>query len=260
MRIAFLWYGLTGYLNACLKTLADLPEVEVFVAHKQTQVDSPFDEKQFGWIRNQFYWRTYDELPSVRTRIDDFRPDAIVMVGWNVKEYRAVSRAYEGKAVRIMTMDNNWMNTMRQRLGAFSASYRIQPYADAAWVPGERQAVFARKLGFHEEDIIRGLYSCDHAAFSTMYRERTEAGKPVPHNFLFVGRFVAEKGISVLVQAYAEYRSMVANPWTLTCCGSGPLQQLLDDRPGIQVEGFMQPSELPQRFGRAGCLVLPSTF
>jgi glycosyltransferase involved in cell wall biosynthesis len=34
----------------------------------------------------------------------------------------------------------------------------------------------------------------------------------------------------------------------------------LENRPGIQIEGFLQPEQLRSRFGQAGCFVLPSDF
>lgn len=260
MRIAILWYGLTGYLNACLKALAAQPGVELFVAHKRAHSQAPYDEAQFAWIANRYFWRSDDELSFLAAQIDEFRPEVIITVGWMVKGYMSIARAYAGKAVRIMTMDNNWLNTRKQRIGALMSPLYFRPYADAAWVPGERQAQFARKMGFQQLEIIRGLYCCDQEAFAKCFHDRRDARNIVPRKFLFVGRFVEEKGISVLRDAYESYRSAVDNPWPLICCGTGPLQHLLVDRPGIHVESFVQPSDLPRKFGEAGCFLLPSQF
>jgi glycosyltransferase involved in cell wall biosynthesis len=82
----------------------------------------------------------------------------------------------------------------------------------------------------------------------------------VPRSFLFVGRFVADKGIDTLIKAYESYRVNSRNPWPLICCGTGPLGNLLRGKPGIQVEGFLQPEELRSKLASAGCLVLPSQF
>lgn len=260
MRIAILWYGLTGYLNACLKALAAYPEVKLFVAHKRAHSQAPYDEAQFGWIADHYYWHSDDELAGLRARIDEFRPDVIITVGWMVKGYMSISRAYAGRAIRIMSMDNNWLNTRKQRLGALMAPFYLRPYADAAWVPGERQSHFARRMGFHQENIIRGLYCCDHDAFASAFKTRISSGKELPRKFLFVGRLAEEKGINVLVSAYEAYRSRTADPWPLICCGTGPLKSAIANRPGIQEEGFVQPSDLPKKFAEAGCFLLPSQF
>jgi len=260
MKIAIFWYTLTGYLNACLKALNECPGVEIFVAHKSGDPQAPFDNAQFGWIANQLYWRSARELSGLRAAVEEFNPDAIVICGWVVKEYMTISRAYKGKAIRIMTMDNNWLNTPKQRVAALISSFYIQPYADGAWVPGERQSYFARRLGFEQEDIMRGSYSCDQDAFAQVFKERLRNHAAIPRRFLFVGRFVEEKGIRMLVEAYQEYRNRSADPWPLLCCGKGPLEHLLLNQSGIQVMGFVQPADLPKTFAESGCFVLPSTF
>ncbi len=53
MRIAILWTGLSGYLNACMKELASRDGVELFVSHQAPVQQAPFDETQFAWIRNR---------------------------------------------------------------------------------------------------------------------------------------------------------------------------------------------------------------
>ena len=82
----------------------------------------------------------------------------------------------------------------------------------------------------------------------------------MPHSFLFVGRFVPEKCIDTLANAYQLYREGNPEPWPLVCCGTGPLRSSLEDKIGIRVEGFVQPDRLPEILASAGCLILPSLF
>jgi len=76
--------------------------------------------------------------------------------------------------------------------------------------------------------------------------------------FSYIGRFSPEKGLDTLAKAYTKYRAMSSDPWELMCCGAGPMQSLLDGQPGIRVEGFIQPRDLPEKLASSGCLVLPS--
>jgi len=260
VRIGILWTGLSGYLNACLKELAGRDGAELFVSHRAPTLDAPFDESQFTWMKNRLMWRVDSELNGLEECLREFDPEVLVFSGWAVSAYRRAARSAAGRCLRIMTMDNCWHATPKQRLAAWIARYYLRPLADAVWVPGERQAVFARKLGFEQRKILRGLYCCDRSRFQASHTLRISEGRPVPRSFLFVGRFVPDKGIDTLVKAYETYRAKFPDPWPLICCGAGPLQYLLEGKSGIQVEGFLQPEALEAKLASAGCLVLPSKF
>ena len=145
-------------------------------------------------------------------------------------------------------------------MGTLIAPWYVRPLADMIWVPGERQAAFARRLGFEQRAILWGLLSGDQPAIETVHLLRLADGRAVPRSFLFAGRFVSEKGVDQLVKAYESYRERSIDPWPLVCCGAGPLGSRLEGRPGIRVEGFVQPDRLCDILASAGCLVLPSTF
>ena len=118
----------------------------------------------------------------------------------------------------------------------------------------------ARKMAFAQSAILWGSLSCDQPAFATAHHGRIGALQPVPRVFLFLGRFVRGKGLGTLVRAYQIYRNKTRDPWPLICCGAGPLRDQLEDKPGITVEDFVQPDQMPARLATAGCLVLPSDF
>jgi len=260
VKVAILWTRLSGYLNACLKELAGRDGVELFVSHQMPSGDAPFDDRQFGWMTNRLPWRSSTELDGLEQRLRAFAPDILIFAGWHIPAYRTMAKAFANQCWRVMTMDNCWMGTLRQRMSTLIARFYLHPLADAVWLPGERQAVFARKLGFSQRIILRGLYSCDQPAIEVPHLTRLAEGRAVPRSFLFVGRFVSEKGIDTLAEAYRAYRQATVNPWPLICCGAGPLHSRLTDKPGIQIEGFVQPEQLAALVARAGCLVLPSAF
>jgi glycosyltransferase involved in cell wall biosynthesis len=260
MRIAILWTGLSGYLNACLKELASRDHVELFVSHQMPVKSAPFDESQFAWMPNRLTWEKRPELKLLENRLAAFSPEIMIVPSWHVSNYRRVSRKFAGKCWRIMVMDNCWRGTPKQRLGTWIAPFYVKPITDAVWLPGERQAVFARKLGFDQSAILHGSFSCDQHAFDSLHRSRLAEGRALPHSFLFVGRFIPEKGLNTLLEAYAMYRETATDPWPMVCCGEGPLRPLLEGKEGIRLEGFVQPERMPAIFGAAGCLILPSVF
>jgi glycosyltransferase involved in cell wall biosynthesis len=252
--------GLSGYLNACLKELAGRDRVELFLCHKAPERNAPFDEHQFDWMANRFRWNANRDLETLGQELHEFAPDILVFSGWHVPAYRRAAKEFANRCWRVMAMDRCWLATPKQRIGTWTAPFFVRPLADAVWVPGERQATFARKLGFKQRAVLRGLYACDQPAFAVIHTERSSRGRSLPRSFLFIGRFVTEKCVDTLVNAYSEYRQRNPEPWPLICCGAGPLQYLLESKAGIHIEGFVQPDRLPNILASAGCLILPSEF
>jgi glycosyltransferase involved in cell wall biosynthesis len=260
VRIAFLWTGLSGYMNACLKELGVRDGVELFVAHELPQAEAPFEESQFAWIRDRMTWRSKPDFKKLKLKLDEFKPDIMVIPSWHVNTYRQVARAFAGRCRRVMVMDNPWRGSLKQRLGTLVAPFYVKPISDLVWLPGERQATFARRLGFSQTTILRGSFTCDLPAFAAVHESRISQGLPVPKRFAFVGRMVLAKCVDRLVDAYRLYRKQCADPWPLVCCGSGPLRSRLENEEGIRVDGFVQPDKMPEVLGSVGCLILPSKF
>jgi glycosyltransferase involved in cell wall biosynthesis len=260
MRVAILWTGLSGYLNACLKELASREGVELFVSHQAPVQEVPFDDNQYAWIPNRLVWRSNADLAPLGVRLRAFDPEILVFSGWHVPAYCRMARERAKRCWRVMAIDNCWRATPKQRMGTLIAPWYIRPLTDMIWVPGERQAAFARRLGFKQRAILWGLLSCDQPVIETVHLSRLANGRAVPRSFLFVGRFASEKGVDQLVKAYQSYRERSVDPWPLVCCGAGPMGSRLEGRPGIRVEGFVQPDRLRDILASAGCLVLPSTF
>jgi glycosyltransferase involved in cell wall biosynthesis len=247
-------------MNACLRELAGRDGVELLVSHQAPNQDAPYDESQFGWMKNRFMWRTGADLDALESRLEAFKPDAMVLAGWHVSAYHRLAKAHKGRSWRVMCMDNSWNSTLKQWIGICSSPYYLKPIADMVWLPGERQSVFARKLGFEQSEILRGLYSCDQPLFASAHLQRVAESRPVPRSFLFAGRFVPVKGIEILARAYRLYREQTAHPWPLVCCGAGPLRSRLEGEPGVRIEGFVQPERMSEKLASAGCLILPSVF
>ena len=260
MRAAVLWTGLSGYLNACLKELVSREGLELFVSHQASVPDAPFSDDQFAWIPRRLVWRSMVDFTSLRAQLRAFDPEIVVFCGWHVPGYRRIARELAERCFRIMAMDNCWKATPKQWLGTLIAPWYVRPLADAVWVPGERQAAFARRLGFEQRATLWGSLSCDQPMIETVHLSRLAAGRALPHSFLFVGRFVSDKGVDQLVNAYRLYRESSGDPWPLVCCGAGPLGSRLKGKPGIRVEGFVQPDHLRDLLASSGCLILPSTF
>lgn len=258
MRIAVLWATLTGYIGGTLKALAAQPGIELFVADNVGPTkQAPFADRFFYWIpRENRLGHDGNPDPAVLLdRLQTFAPDVLLVASWNTPAYNKVCRQYRGKALRVCGMDNQWYGSPKQWLGVVTAPLFVQRLFDCVLVSGERQRVFAKKLGFDQDHIWQGLYCPDYASFSAA---RLPCGVHRPHRFLFAARLVTDKGLDLLVQAYQRYREIASDPWPLDIIGTGPLSPYVEGQPGIVAHGFIQPDRLPSFFAQAGCFLLPS--
>jgi glycosyltransferase involved in cell wall biosynthesis len=153
-------------------------------------------------------------------------------------------------------MDNQWHGTVKQRLGVLASRWYLHRLYDAVFLPGERQACFAQRLGFPSDRIWRGLYCPDNESFAGVSTGATTRSS----TFGYLGRLTAEKGITDLLQAYEVYRSVTPDPWDLVVAGAGPLASKIAGYQSVKYSNFVQPRDLPAWLANIGCLVVPSRF
>lgn len=261
LKIAVLWYTLTGYMNASLRALAAQPGVELFVAdHAGEGKQAPFSEEMFAWMTNRYAFPHAPDVEELTRRLESFQPDVLLVASWATSAYRAMCKRFRGRTLRVVGMDNQWEGTLRQHIGAMISPLYLRPLFDAALVSGERQAQFARRFGFAEDNIWRGLYCGDTDMFAYPGTRVLGSG---PHSFLYAGRLVEDKGVDTLMEAYRLYRdraeALGRAPWSLRIVGSGSMA-LTENMPGVEHQGFAQPSDLPKVFAEADCFVLPSRW
>jgi len=259
MKCAFLFGTIPGFFSACIEALAALPGVEVLLLSVTPQNAAPFDMEEVT-PRNAVVrrWSSTPTATESLAAVNEFAPDVIVVSGWQIKAYRHVAKALSGRCLRVVLMDNQWLGTPKQWLGVATSRFYLHPLFDIAFLPGRNQEVFAKKLGFDEQQIWRGAYSCDLPRFlrageSVLVLERKRC-------FMFVGRLVHAKGLDILAEAYSQYRRNVDEPWDLEIYGTGQLSSLFEDIDGATLHGFVQPRDLPVSYATSGCFVMSSRF
>ena len=255
LRVAILWQAMAGYTRVCFSALV-ARGVDVRLVHERGAADAPYDRDATSAGLDAIAW---DGDPAVVERtLADLDPHAVLVSSWHIHAFRRAVRRRRGRTLRVLCMDNQWWATPKQILGVATSRAAVRPAFDAAFVAGERSADFARRLGYGDDRIIRGLYTCDHPTFAAVAAAR--GGRPPPPAFVYIGRLVGVKGIDVLAAGYRRYRTLVDDPWPLVVAGAGPEAARLAGVDGVEAVGFLQPAELPALLARTGCLVLPSQF
>lgn len=118
-------------------------------------------------------------------------------------------------------------------------------------------------LGVPPERVTVSLQPVDEDALRAALRARATA-RSGPVEVLTVARLVPDKGIEVLLEAFAM-AGLGEQEARLRIVGGGPLQQALEDRAqalGVQAifTGAVAAGELPAHYARADAFALPSLY
>lgn len=262
MRVLYLYTEIMGYNIPIFECLVSQYGATVDVVHWAENKNTPYVPSSNA-ERIRFHSRENLNQTALREFAMALRPDIVYTSGWQDKGYRCALQALKASGVPIvMGLDSQWVNSLRQRLGARVMRYLYKKrYFSYAWVPGPLQYECAARLGFDSSEILPNLLTGNvqifGAAAIALQQEKLRA---YPKTFLYVGRLTESKGIDVLIDAYKIYRTTYLGAWRLICIGNGPLEPRLQQDPDIEVLPFADQSALATHAKKAGALVLPSRY
>lgn len=268
MKFVFLHRKLSPYWVSCLLKLKKSGCQNLVISYSFQNI-APFEIESVEKI-GEIIDRSVIDKSSMLKKIKEFNPDALIVSGWKDNLYIKICRYFKKKKIPIiLTFDTQPNGGFNNRLfrGKFISKIIIfylkiylRNLADKVWVPGNKQIEFAKKLGFKKKDCWAGLYASDLNKYRKINILRNELGyENKDHSFLFVGRYVKDKGLDVLYDAYKYYKSNNKKPWKLICAGGGDFP-FKNNILGIENKGFIQPKDINNLFLKASALVLPSTF
>ncbi|MGP0069170.1 MAG: glycosyltransferase family 4 protein [Isosphaeraceae bacterium] len=245
-------------------------------------------ERMYPWTRSRhdepFEWitlfpdrvlETIEPQDCRRAMIEALerdRPDAVGIVGYVRPESMAAVRWSRRRRRPSVLMSESqevdhprvWWKELvkRRRVGLF----------DAAVVGGPSHRDYLVKLGMPSDRIALGYNAVDNDYFAEGARRwradpSGRVGLPASPYFLSVSRFVPEKNLVRLIEAFARYRRATAEQpaWDLVLCGDGPGKARVESAVAasgfthaIHCPGFLQVVDLPRWYAHAGAFVLPS--
>ena len=253
-RIVFLYSELAGYFLACAEALGQHPEVaRVDIVHWPIHPEAPFQFKSTDHYT--LHPKEKHNRVSLKQLLAQINPTAIVSSGWMDSDYNALAKSYQKHIPVVLTLDNWWTGSLKQRLAALTAPWFIHRRFNRAWVPGKPQISFAQKLGFSGHSLATGFYCADPKPFQAIYKKRKTT--PPSKKILYIGRYLDVKGVRELWAAFVEL-SHEFPEWELHCIGTGELWDIRAIHPKIIHHGFKQPHELEPHLVDAACFVMPS--
>lgn len=253
-RIVFLYSELAGYFVACAEALGQHPEVaSVDIVHWPIHPEAPF---QFASTDHYtLHPKENHNRKSLKQLLDDINPTAVVCSGWMDSDYNAIAKSYRKHIPVVLTLDNWWTGSLKQRLAVLTAPWFIHRHFNRAWVPGEPQIPFAQKLGFSGNALATGFYCADPKPFQAIYEKRKKT--PQAKKILYIGRYLEVKGVRELWSSFMELSEGFPE-WELHCIGTGELWNSRAIHPKIIHHGFKQPEELASHLLDAAFFIMPS--
>ncbi|MBD3637608.1 MAG: glycosyltransferase family 4 protein [Crocinitomicaceae bacterium] len=257
VKVAFLYTEVAGYFLACAQELSKSAEVLIF--RWPVNKEAPFDLSSYSNLT--LLDRTDYSQQELEEKLHEFDPSAIICSGWMDKGYTRAAKTFNKKIPVVVTMDNHWTGSIKQHLATMTAPFHLKKVFTHAWVPGKPQAMFAERLGFTGEHLLRNFYCADANLFNEQFKRTFPTKKDrFPRRFLYVARYVEHKGIFEMWQAFSELQEEEETDWELWCLGTGDEWDNKMEHDKIKHIGFVQPTELEQYVAQTGVYILPSKF
>ncbi|WP_317899151.1 glycosyltransferase family 4 protein [Aurantibacillus circumpalustris] len=255
MKVLFLYTELAEYFLKCCEELTKFGEVAIirWPVNKEAPFKFSYSEKIKVYDKNDY---SFDELKKL---VEGIQPNIILCSGWIDKDYLKIAKPYFCKVPTVLTCDTHWRGSIKQYLAVVLSRFFLLNTFSHAWVPGEPQTKYVKKLGFKTDKISQGFYSCDLPKFNVIWEsQHKEKELHFPKVFLYVGRYYEFKGLNDLWQAFTELQQEKPSDWELWCLGTGDISPI--EHPKIKHFGFVQPKDLEPILEKSGVFVLPSRF
>ena len=210
---------MSGYAAACFAALQD-QGAEVLLAHRAATSDAPFDDSGLALDAETVRWSTRPDERSLRARIERFdaRRAARVLVG---RRRLPAHRPGDGRTDASGALHGQPVAGHAQAMGRPGrlAAWSSGPTCDAVFLPGDRQADFARRLGFPRTGSSGAPTPATTTAFAAVADARTGTAAGVRLRRPAASR---EGRRHAGRRPTAPTGRRPCDPWPLTVCGTGP--------------------------------------
>lgn len=248
-KVAFSWNGLPQFAARLFRGALDAIGEDCTVIGSQPTVPVIGMEAA---LRHEIHWVDANQRTTWQAMNLDV-PDIFFQSGWRYPAFTSLGRqVWQNGGHVIGISDANWRGDWRQMLGALAFRLHYGKHFDAMLVPGRQGVRLMKWFGMGGDRVRQGMLGADPDLFG--------GGPPLEQrrrNFLFVGRFVETKGVVGLAHAFICIADRHPE-WRLSLIGGGEQRDQIPEHPRIEVEDFVQPEQLAERFRAARFFVLPS--
>jgi glycosyltransferase involved in cell wall biosynthesis len=211
-----------------------------------------FDRRVLGGaqIRRGGRWVVLSR--GVLRALREFRPDAVGVGGWNQPAFWLALAYCRARRIPLLVWVESTARDARAGTGPLELAKRLLiRRASGFFVPGRASAEYVRSFGVPDRRIALAPNAVDSEIFGRAAVDRS--GRETC-TFLYAGRLDAEKGLDVLLRAFAR------SPGRLVIAGSGPEEEELRARADgrVRFAGPLDRDALVPLYAEADAFVLPS--
>jgi GT2 family glycosyltransferase len=227
------------------------------------------DQANPGWAQGRALTRRVSETLS---RI---APSVVAIPGWSEKSALAALRWCLRTGTPALVLSATFEAGRPRVSWKEAVKRRVVRLFSAGLGGGAPHARYLERLGLTPSSVFQGYDVVDNQHFAARAEAARQEGAALRRSlglpesyFLTICRFIEEKNLETLLNAYAEYRRKAgAESWKLVLLGDGPLKAALVEQrqrlgltEDVLMPGFKQYLDLPQYYGLAGAFVLPSGY
>jgi len=256
IKAMFLYTELAAYNQACFNTAIKRGN-DIYIIRYPINSEAPYDFN--NKLASDKLRSDFDSADSMINYIKEISPDVIIISGWKDKYYLKVASYFYNNIPTVLAFDNKWKASLKQQLSRLLSKKLLLNKFSHVWVPGNKQVNFAKKLGFKQNKIVTGFYSCDFSFFNDMYLKRTKDNNIIYNRtFLCVGRYLKLKGIFELWEAFIKLNDNINNEWKLICIGSGEEWKNRTIHSNIKHLGFVDINDMADVYINSSVYIMPS--
>jgi glycosyltransferase involved in cell wall biosynthesis len=267
--VAIVQPGMAPYRFACFSALASQAEIDllvVYLSRGRQPYDWSVDERAASFPRVDLAARSAGRVHPWALRLVPalrrFRPDVTIVGGWDEPAYHLISmlRPRLGRNVVVWT-ESTGSDRRPARPWRDALKRGILDRADALLVPGAAAREYAQSIAPHARRWFVAPNAVDNDRIRVGAALARRRRSPDP-GFLYVGRLDPEKGVDVLLRAWAAYETRTEG--RLSLAGAGSEEPSLRRLAGelnlkrVTFHGFVPQAQLPNYYGQADVFVFPS--
>ena len=214
--------------------------------------------------------------PDLVPRVLAFRPDAVLMFGWNFASHLRALRAFHGRVPVLFRGDSTLLDErpgarhLPRRLARRAWLRWVYRHTDVALYVGQHNRAYFRAHGVPEARLTHAPHAVDDTHFADPAHDaeaqawRRSLGIPDEATvFTFAGKLEHKKAPDVVLDAFVQADLPGAH---LVVVGSGPMERALRETAAgsaagavrVHFVGFQNQSRMPAAYRLGDVLVLAS--